>query len=451
MKLLRFLKRELAGESVEWVRDGIVERAQAEKILARYGAKYPADGKNKDRGYLILMSLAALMVGVAVIIVIGANWDEIPRWARMGIMLAMVAVTNGLGFYKYKKGETGAAGVILLLGSLFFGAAIMLIAQIYHLGEHYPNGVFMWAIGVVPVAMILGNRAIILLGQVLAFIWMTMEFNLGYLPLFHAAFSLCFGWFCFKIKPSVFIYLLGLAGVVIFSEFTLSYYLHDGVGRLDPGVVHVFFSVSILLVLIGIARNLESDRSREHVIDYAMATRLWAFRLGLIFLFVLSFEEPVEGLLKDAQKYVSVIMSIGGFTLLLVAGGFARRVVVQAKMPVDLARDGALELAASAIFCILCLLITFIDGSCTIPVVILVNLLLLWTGIHVLLAGMRTNSGVKFHVGLAIILTLAICRYFSLIGDYWGGAAMFGFAGLVMFFAARYWRILQARRTGEDG
>ncbi|MCP4675191.1 MAG: DUF2157 domain-containing protein [Deltaproteobacteria bacterium] len=451
MRLLRFLKRELAAGAVEWVRDGIVSKDQAEKILERYGAEYPTEGKNKDRGYLVLMSLAALMVGVAVIIIIGANWDEIPRWTRMTLMIAIVAVTNGLGLYEFKKGETGAAGVILLLGSLFYGAAIMLIAQIYHLGEHYPSGIFMWALGVVPVGMILGNRAIILVAQVLSCIWMTMEFDLGYLPLFYFAFSACFWWFCIKIKPSVFIYLLSLAGFVTFLEFVLTYFLGDSSHGIHFGVVHVFYSVSILLVLISGARNLESDSSPSHVIDYAMATRIWAFRLGLIFLFVLSFEEPVKELLGSTQKNADAIMCIGGVTLLLVVLGFYRRVVTQAKTLVALAKDSSLELAASAFFCAVCLLITYIDKSYTILVVILVNLLLLWTGIHVLLRGIRTHSGVQFHVGLAIILTFAICRYFSLIGEYWGGAAMFGFAGLVMFFAARYWRIYQAKHLGEDG
>ncbi len=449
MKLLRFLKRELAAGATEWVRDGIVSKDQAEKILARYGATYPKEGKNKDRGYLILMSLAALMVGVATIIVIGANWDEIPRGARMAMMIATVAVTNGLGFYKFNKDDRGAAGVILLLGSLFYGAAIMLIAQIYHLGEHYPDGVFMWALGVAPVGMILGNRAIILVAQVLSFIWVTMEFDLGYLPLFYLAFAACFWWFCFKIKPSILVYLLSLAGFVTYLEFVLSYFLYENSHGIDWGVAHVFYSVAILLLLINAAKYFEADRHPHHIIDYAMVTRLWAFRLGLIFLFVMSFEEPVKEMLQSARNTENAIMCIGGSTLLLLILGLFRRTVVRAKTLAALTKDNPLELATSGFFCILCLSIKYIGESWAISIALIVNLLLLWTGITVLVDGMRERSGVKFHLGLAIILALAICRYFSLIGNYWGGAAMFGFAGLVMFFAARYWRAHQAGHTGD--
>ncbi len=450
MKLLRFLKRELAADAHEWVKDGIVSPKQAEQILARYGASYPEEGKNKDRGYLILMSLAALMIGLGVIVVIGANWDEIPRWIRMSLMFVIVAITNGAGLYKFKQGEVGAAGVILLLGSLFYGAAIMLIAQIYHLGEHFPNGIFLWALGVVPVGMLLGNRAIIFIGLVLSLIWAILEFNLGYLPLFYLVFSASFWWFCFKIKPSLLIYLASLASLVTFLEFVLSRVLYDDGYQVQWGVAHVFYSVAILLALINLSKLFDTDRYPDHVIDYAMATRIWAFRLGVIILFVLSFVEPVKDILDSASEITSAIMAIGLVTLLMLVLGYLRRAVQQALNVTTLVRKNSLELAASAIFCILCLAIRIIDESNAVFVALLANLLLLWAGLSLLIDGMRTRSGLKFHVGLNIILALAICRYFSLIGNYWGGAAMFAFAGLVMFLAARYWRSYMAKQEGEE-
>ena len=33
---------------------------------------------------------------------------------------------------------------LFFLGNLFYGASIILVAQIYHLGEHMPDGVFWW-------------------------------------------------------------------------------------------------------------------------------------------------------------------------------------------------------------------------------------------------------------------------------------------------------------------
>jgi uncharacterized membrane protein len=447
MKLLRLLKRELAADAHEWVNDRLISRQQAEQILARYGATYREGGKNRDQGYLILMSLAALMIGLGFIIVVGANWDEIPRWLRMGIVVVTVLVTNGIGYLKYKRGQTGTAGAVLLLGSLFFGAAIMLIAQIYHLGEHFPDGIFLWALGVIPVGLLLGNRAIIVVGQTLSFIWLVLEFNLGYLPIFYIVFSAGFCWFCFRIKPSVPIYLISLAGFVTFLELVLSKVLYGDSHQTQLGVAHIFFSVAVLLVLINASKIFDADRYPHHIIDYALVTRIWAFRLGVIVLFILSFMEPVKGVLVSASEVTGAIIVIGSVTLLLLVLGYLRRINQQSLDITTLVKENSLELAGGAIFCILCLMIRVIDDSHAVFIVLLVNLLLLWTGLNLLIDGMRVRSGIKFHVGLGIILALAICRYFSLIGNYWGGAAMFAFAGIVMFFAAKYWRSYLANQA----
>ncbi len=450
MRILRLLKRELAQDARGWVKDQIVSREQADRILAQYGATYPEDGRSKDRGYLILMSLAALMIGLGVIVVVGANWDDIPRWARMALMITIVAVTNSIGFYKFKQGETGAAGVIFLLGSLFYGATIMLIAQIYHLGEHFPNGIFLWILGIVPVGMLVRNRAIILIGQVLSLIWFILEFNMGYTPFFYLVFSACFFWFCFKEKPSVIVYLVSLAGLVTFLEFVLSNLLYENSYRTQWGVAHVFFSLAVLLVLINASKLFDCEKYPNHVIDYALVTRIWAFRLGVVILFVLSFLAPVEDLLESASKVKHAIEVIGLVTLLLLVLGYVSRITSKAHGVVALVRESALELAAGGIFSILCLAIEVVDEKRAIFVALLANLLLLCTGLSILVDGMRTHSGVKFHVGITIILALAICRYFSLIGNYWGGAAMFAVGGLVMFFAARYWRSYMAKHKGVD-
>ena len=36
---------------------------------------------------------------------------------------------------------------LFFLGNIFYGASIILIAQIYHLGEYMPDGVFWWDTG----------------------------------------------------------------------------------------------------------------------------------------------------------------------------------------------------------------------------------------------------------------------------------------------------------------
>jgi len=45
----------------------------------------------------------------------------------------------------------------LLLGVILFGSNIMLIAQIYHIDSHFPNGVLMWSLGALLAAWLVRN------------------------------------------------------------------------------------------------------------------------------------------------------------------------------------------------------------------------------------------------------------------------------------------------------
>jgi uncharacterized membrane protein len=60
---------------------------------------------------------------------------------------------------------------ISLLGTMFFGAGIWLVAQIYHIDEHYPNGFLIWALGALALAWILESIPHALLATVLLAIW----------------------------------------------------------------------------------------------------------------------------------------------------------------------------------------------------------------------------------------------------------------------------------------
>lgn len=78
MCLIRLLKYDLAREIGDWVKDGIINASQANAIYSRYGID--ADHLSRhSHGYFILMGLGYLFIGLAIIVLLSANWDEIPR------------------------------------------------------------------------------------------------------------------------------------------------------------------------------------------------------------------------------------------------------------------------------------------------------------------------------------------------------------------------------------
>jgi uncharacterized membrane protein len=141
------LRRELSG----WVRDGLVQQNQADAIQARY----PVDSASTTSLLLpTIYILGAALIGGGAISFVAANWDSIPIWMRIGLLVATMLSCEITGFvlWKLKESRENLGQALIVIGALVFGASIFLIAQMYHLrGE--PHGAFgMWALGALSVA-----------------------------------------------------------------------------------------------------------------------------------------------------------------------------------------------------------------------------------------------------------------------------------------------------------
>ena len=172
MQLLGLLRRELRSECRQWVDDGDISEDQGNRILARYGTRLD-DDSDSSLAYKVLVTVALLFVGMAILLLVSANWESIPRAVRMLGLIATTVALNGVGIYQYLRRREGIGW--LFLGGISYGASIMLIAQIYHLGEHFPDGLFYWALGVAPMAWLVRSRVITLLMLAVAMLWLFAE------------------------------------------------------------------------------------------------------------------------------------------------------------------------------------------------------------------------------------------------------------------------------------
>jgi uncharacterized membrane protein len=170
--------RKLKEETEAWLREGIITPEQKEKILGRYRLLEEADEKaGPGRLVTTITILGSILIGVGVILFVAANWSEIPRWGKLGIIFSSMLCSYGLGYYlRYDRESFPKAGAaLILLGSIIFGAGIFLIAQIYNITVHFPNGPLMWGLGVLPLAYLLGFRTILTLAIIDLLIWLGME------------------------------------------------------------------------------------------------------------------------------------------------------------------------------------------------------------------------------------------------------------------------------------
>ena len=65
--------------------------------------------------------------------------------------------------------------IVFFLACLLYGAAIWLIAQMFHIQSHYPDGIWFWALGVLPFALCLDTLLLHVLYAGLLAIWVGTE------------------------------------------------------------------------------------------------------------------------------------------------------------------------------------------------------------------------------------------------------------------------------------
>ena len=159
-----------------WRGRGIVSEEQAGRILELYETPAAIAERQRSRGIFTLMGVAALLVGLAVLLLIGYNWAVMSRGLKLTVIFGAVAAAHGGGFYlRYARQVGPLSEVAFFLGCLFYGAGIWLVAQIFHLSAHYPDGVWWWAIGVLPFALCLDTLLHHALFVALMALWAGME------------------------------------------------------------------------------------------------------------------------------------------------------------------------------------------------------------------------------------------------------------------------------------
>jgi len=150
--------RWLAEQLPAWEREGIVTADGARTLRERYAAE-PQGGLAQ----LVVGAVGALLIGTGLIAVLAYNWDDFPRWVRIGLALGPLAVTQAVSWWVLGRGETAkpwqreAAAVVQTLA---VGAAMALVSQIYNLPGKWTDLVFSWCVVSVPLAWVLRSQAV---------------------------------------------------------------------------------------------------------------------------------------------------------------------------------------------------------------------------------------------------------------------------------------------------
>ena len=331
-------QRKLEQEIELWLKEGIILPEQKERILERYRLVKKVDEKAGPGKLITTISiLGSILVGVGVILFIASNWSAIPKWGKLCIIFASMLTSYGFGFYiRYEARNYPKVGAsLILLGSIIFGAGMFLIAQIYHITVHYPNGPLLWGLFVLPLAYLLGFRSLISLATLVLLIWLGMEARLRIsysepheiimiVPLFFMAGLALWavglmhrGWKSLRIISSPYILIGSL--VTFFAGFILTFDIFK-IGR-GSDIFLVFYpGIVVLFLLAVILRCLPGGKERGWTPETLGLVILMAI---VIFLSLLFPKVSYESMRGGMRLFFNILFALEIFGLIIL--GFIRR------------------------------------------------------------------------------------------------------------------------------
>lgn len=146
-------------------------------IDAETAAALSLDVDTNHRGVsfgAVLSMMAAALLSAAILLVVAANWDAIPRLVRVTLLLVLILAGYLGGALLKLRGRDNAAEAAWVTAAVTFGAAIALIAQMYHLSGDEKQAILVWSLGTAFAAAMLRSGPLTVGAVLLSTVWMVM-------------------------------------------------------------------------------------------------------------------------------------------------------------------------------------------------------------------------------------------------------------------------------------
>jgi uncharacterized membrane protein len=128
----------------QWILADVIDTATGQRIRA--WEKQHARPQGLRWPILIALAFGALLLGAGVLLFVSAHWDELSASQRMTLVLLIVGIFHVGGAFAAGRFE-GLSIALHTIGTIALGAGIALAGQIFHLSEHWPTAILLWAVG----------------------------------------------------------------------------------------------------------------------------------------------------------------------------------------------------------------------------------------------------------------------------------------------------------------
>jgi uncharacterized membrane protein len=439
----------LEGEIAVWQASGLVDQERARTLLALYESPELFKARQQAKGMFTLLALAAALVGLGVLLLVGYNWEQMPAPLKVTAIFGALVGTHAAAFgLRYRLGWQRIAEVLFFLGCLFYGAAIWLLAQVFHIESSNYDALWWWAIGVLPFALLLDTILLHLLFGGLLALWLGFEiFSLdrlfwgvpsaGYSVPFLVAPGL---WWAYRKSSAttVGIYVPLLAWWVVLQPIAW---------KLNANPSFFIGAVGSLMLVVA---ALHARRS-----EMAIPYRFYGIALvgaTLVLLSFHSFNDEVNRTAgtgwKGGVEQMILILSLAAATLIAAyflqgrpqaSATQARNSLVDSLRPV--VAQQWLPLGFLGLFAFLAVLGTTVQET-WVPTIV-ANIAMVVVALWLIRFGLTEDQSRAFGAGVIYLMLWAVLRYIDLFGAFGGmlGAAlMFFLCGGVLAGVAYFWR-----------
>lgn len=447
MRDRKFIQR-LTQELPQWVERGWVQRGAEPEILAYVESRH----SGHERMAIALSLMGVLLLGSGIITFFAAHWAGMSKLVKLMVLFGGMSSTYIAAGITTSRGNLPRLSQGLwLLGVILFGANIMLIAQIYNIDSHYPNGVLLWALGGLLVAYVVPVQATLNAAICLALLWTGME-SMDFNRNFHWPFLL----FWLACLPLIYRHSwlralhLALLSLLLWSGFSYFNILWDYQGRIQQGaplyLIQIYFLTYLALFVGSLLLEQRADTRK-----LAPVTRHYAVFAALCAFFALTFPEIQRSygwlhgnagrLSADAIWLTATLLAAAVLAALVRK---QQRTRPAAPVPTYL-KWGRVLLAA---LLGLMLLNLFLQGSAGGQMALAFNLLffaaLVWLVFHALHSGDRTLLNFSFLFFAAWLLSRYFDTFWTLLDR-----SMFFMAGGLVLIAGGYFLEGQRRKLNQ--
>ena len=440
--------KKLQEKIPHWQTQGWLDDVSAHSILNDAYNGVDNSNAKSHKISLILGIMGVMLLAVGAISFFAANWQGMSKLMKLSLLFSSMSIAYFASVLALTDQKYPALGqAFLLLGVLLFGNNIMLLAQIYHIDSHYPNGILLWAAGALITAFIMKSEVVLITSILLSLLWTGMEiFDFS---------QIHWQWLLFWSVCTILTIRQGFqlaAHIMIVSFFVwLLFSFYSFVRYTSVGYLVQIYLLSGLLIFM----LAETIRNRQYIRFFTELLSRYALIFSAAFLYVLSFPEldfdasfdPYHIADKLYPQLYFVIIQLVLIGLFLPA---SIRHFMSKEKSHPIKRLSVLWPVSWSLVLVICLLwnLFFYQEQQNIPVII-INVLLFSLVIGLIYSGLAVHK--RFYVNLAFVLfaITLLSRYFD---TFWGlmDRSLFFIVGGLLLIIGGYWLEKKRRQLNRQ-